>query len=300
MKKTQIIGSKNTLLIVLAFFSIYVFWGTTYLLNKIAVTELPPLMLASVRFVCAGGIILVIAKILKLPLKITKRQLKNTFIAGFLFLTYGNGMFVWALKYVASGIAALIASTQPLIILLLMYIFQGKKLKIKSVVGVVLGILGIFLLINQNQFLIDRNGILAILVIFTCVFSWSLGSLFVANADLHSNFFINTGYQMLIGGVMLGVGSLVLNEPWSLPNTWSTKVVLSIVGLVLFGSIVAFTSFNYLLKLVSTEKVATSAYVNPIVALFLGWYFLDEQITLQSVIATLVLLTGVYFINTKQ
>lgn len=293
-------GSNNTLLIVLAFFSIYVFWGGTYLLNKISVTELPPLMLASVRFVSAGGIILVIAKVLKLPLKVTKRQLKNTFIAGFLFLTYGNGVFVWALKYVDSGMAALIASTQPLIILLLMYVFQGKKLKPKSVIGVVLGILGIFLLINQNQLLINTDSILAILVIFTCVFSWSLGSLFVAKADLHSNFFINTGYQMLIGGLMLGIGSLFLNESWSSPSVWSTKVVFSIIGLILFGSIAAFTSFNYLLKLISTEKVATSAYVNPIVALFLGWYFLDEQITLQSLIATLILLIGVYFINTKQ
>jgi drug/metabolite transporter (DMT)-like permease len=105
---------------------------------------------------------------------------------------------------------------------------------------------------------------------------------------------------MLTGGIMLLIVSLLFGETWSLPTDWSSEVQLSMLLLVLFGSIVAFTSFNYLLKIVSPEKVATSTYVNPIVALFLGWYFLDEQITLQSIMAAVVLLTGVYFINTKK
>ena len=94
--------------------------------------------------------------------------------------------------------------------------------------------------------------------------------------------------------------SMGFGEHWSTPWDWGGKVQLSMVLLVLFGSIVAFTSFNYLLKAVSPEKVATSTYVNPIVALILGWYFLDEQITFQSIVAAVILLTGVYFINTKK
>ncbi len=290
----------NTLLIVLAFFSIYVVWGSTYLFNKIAVGELPPFMLASIRFTTAGTLIFVIAKVLGFSTKITKRQLINTAIAGFLFLTFGNGIIVWALKYVDSGFAALEISAQPLVILLLMRIHQGKKIQLMSFVGVILGFIGIYLLVSQKQVISQENSIIGMLMIFACMLSWAYGSLFVAKADLPKNFFINTGYQMFTGGIMLLVVSFLLGENWSLPTTWSSEVQISMLLLILLGSIVAFTAFNYLLKIVSPEKVATSTYVNPIVALFLGWYFLDEQITLQSIIAAIVLLTGVYFINTKK
>ena len=105
---------------------------------------------------------------------------------------------------------------------------------------------------------------------------------------------------MLIGGMMMVITSLLLGEKWSYPTEWSVPVQYSMLLLIVFGSIVAFTSFNYLLKVVSPEKVATSTYVNPIIAMILGWYFLEEQITLQSIIAAVILLTGVYFINTKR
>jgi len=292
--------TRNTLLIVLAFFSIYVIWGSTYLFNKIAVGELPPFMLASVRFTTAGSLIFIIAKTLGISVKITKRQLINTAIAGFLFLTFGNGIVVWALKYVDSGFAALEISAQPLVILLLMRIHQGKKIKLMSFVGVVLGFIGIYLLVSQKQIINQENSIVGMLMIFACMLSWAYGSLFVGKADLPSNYFINTGYQMFTGGIMLFMVSLLFGESWSLPTNWSSEVQISMLLLVLLGSIVAFTSFNYLLKIVSPEKVATSTYVNPIVALFLGWYFLGEQITMQSIMAAVVLLTGVYFINTKK
>jgi drug/metabolite transporter (DMT)-like permease len=292
---------QNKLVIIIsAFFAIYVIWGSTYMFNKIAVGELAPFMLASVRFITAGLLIFIIASILGISIKINKRQLINTTIAGFLFLTFGNGLAVWALKYVDSGFAALIISAQPLMILLLMRIHQGKKIKLMSVIGVILGIIGIYLLIGQQEVLAKENAVIGILMIVACMFGWAYGSLFVGKAELPPNYFVNTGYQMVTGGLMLVFVSLLIGEPWSLPTTWSSDVQISMLLLIFLGSIVAFTSFNYLLKIVSPEKVATSNYVNPIVALFLGWYFLDEQITLQSIIAAIVLLTGVYFINTKK
>jgi drug/metabolite transporter (DMT)-like permease len=292
---------QNKLVIIIsAFFAIYVIWGSTYMFNKIAVGELAPFMLASVRFITAGLLIFIIASILGISIKINKRQLINTTIAGFLFLTFGNGLAVWALKYVDSGFAALIISAQPLMILLLMRIHQGKKIKLMSVIGVILGIVGIYLLIGQQEVLAKENAVIGILMIVACMFGWAYGSLFVGKAELPPNYFVNTGYQMVTGGLMLVFVSLLIGEPWSLPTTWSSDVQISMLLLIFLGSIVAFTSFNYLLKIVSPEKVATSTYVNPIVALFLGWYFLDEQITLQSIIAAIVLLTGVYFINTKK
>ncbi|MEZ4792843.1 MAG: EamA family transporter [Gelidibacter sp.] len=291
---------RNTTLIIIAFFSIYVIWGSTYLLNKIAVTELPPFMLASIRFISAGCIIFLIAKLMGLSLKITKKQLMNTTIAGFLFLTFGNGIVVWALKYVDSGFAALEISAQPLVVLILMRIFQGKKIQPMSLIGVVLGIIGIYLLVSQKQIVSQEGSLMGMFMIFACMVSWASGSIFVGKADLPPNFFINTGFQMIMGGTMLLLASLIFGETWTRPDTWSREVQWSMLILVLFGSIVAFTSFNYLLRMVSPEKVATSTYVNPIIALILGWYFLNEQITSQSIIAAIVLLTGVYFINTKR
>ncbi len=293
-------AKRNTLLIVLAFFAIYVIWGATYLLNKIAVSELPAFMLAGTRFVVAGLLIFLISKLSGRSLKITKKQFLNTIIAGFLFLTFGNGVVVWALKYVDSGFAALEISAQPLVVLLLMLILQNKKIQPMSLVGVGLGVIGIYLLVSQQQIINQEGAVLGMVLIFACMLSWAYGSLFVGKADLPSNYFVNTGYQMVTGGILLFIISLVLGEQWISPLEWSIPVKWSMFLLIIFGSIVAFTSFNYLLRSVSPEKVATSSYVNPIIAMLLGWYFLNEEITTQSAIAALVLLTGVYFINTKK
>lgn len=293
-------STRKSILIILAFFSIYCIWGSTYLLNKVVVSEVSPLFLASIRFFCAGILIFGIAKILKISLKASTIQLKNSALAGFLFLVYGNGVFVWALKYVDSGFAALIAATQPLFVIFLMRILQGSKIQTKSIIGVVLGVIGMYLLVSQDTLQLDQNGIIGIVVIFTCVLSWSYGSIFVSKADLPKNFFVATGYQMVFASLFLVIFSLIVKEVWTSPLKWSINAQGAMLLLIVFGGIVAFTAFNYLLKEVSTEKVSTSAYVNPVIALFLGWYVLDEQITKQSIVAAVVLLTGVYFINSKK
>ncbi|GAB1309148.1 drug/metabolite exporter YedA [Urechidicola sp. KH5] len=290
----------NKVLIVLAFFAIYVIWGSTYMLNKVAVSEIPAFQLAAIRFLISGILIMILAKALKLSISITKKQLINTGIAGFLFLTFGNGLVVWTLNYVDSGFAALIISAQPLVVLLLMLILQGKKIRSMSLVGVAFGITGIYLLVSQNEIIVKENSYLSIGLIFLCMISWAYASIFVSKAELPKNYFVNTGYQMLTGGFMLLLVSLSIGEQWNTPIHWSYEVVGAMGALIIFGSIIAFTSFNFLLKFVSPEKVATSTYVNPIIAIILGWYLLDEVVSTQSIIAAVVLLTGVYFINTKK
>ncbi|MGD1947064.1 MAG: EamA family transporter [Croceivirga sp.] len=287
-------------LIIAAFFAIYVIWGSTYLLNKIAVTEIPPFFLAGIRFIVAGILIFGIAKISGKSIAISKKQFLNTAFLGLLFLSFGNGTVVWALKFVDCSFAALEISAQPLVILLMMRILQGKKIQPMSLLGVFLGMLGIYLLVSQKDILEQENAVVGMLMIFAAMLSWAYGSLFVTKADLPKNYFVNTGYQMFTGGIMLFVLSLIFQEKWSSPMVWSTNAQWSMVLLVILGSIVAFTSFNFLLKVVSPEKVATNTYVNPIVAMFLGWYFLEEQISGQSIMAAIILLTGVYFINTKK
>jgi drug/metabolite transporter (DMT)-like permease len=291
---------KSTVLFILAFFCIYVFWGSTFLWNKMAVMELSPFMLASIRFTTAGCLIFIMAKSLGYPLGITRKQLMNTALAGFLFLAYGNGVFVWALKYVDTGFAALLAALQPLFILLLMRAVQKKALKPKPLIGVILGLIGMYLLVSQNEITTKADSWIGILMILSCILSWSSGSLFVAKADVPKNFFVSTGYQMISAGIILAIASLCFGETWKSPLEWSHTSYIAMSCLILFGSIAAFTSFNYLLKKISPEKVATGSYVNPIIALILGWYFLDEEITMQSMIAAAIMLTGVYFINSRK
>jgi drug/metabolite transporter (DMT)-like permease len=292
---------KNSkLLIILAFLSIYVIWGSTYLFNKIAVLELPPFFIAGIRFSTAGVLMLFLAILLKQNLSISKKQLLNSSIAAFFFLIYGNGVFVWALKYVDSGFGALLASTQPLFVLFLLRLIDRKPFQKKSLIGVSLGVFGMYLLVSQQELTTSEGSLLGIFMILTCVLSWSYGSVFVSKVDLPKSFMVSTGYQMLVAGLVLLLISLSFNETWSTPLTWSTNVQISMFILILFGGIIAFTAFNFLLKVVDTEKVATSAYVNPVIALFMGWYFLDENLTTQSIVASIILLTGVYFITSRK
>ena len=236
----------------------------------------------------------------KAKLKVTKAQLKNTAIAGFLFLAIGNGVVVWALSFVDSGFATLIISSQPLIVLLLLWVLQGKRIKPFSWFGVAIGLLGMFLLVSQNQIKTSPDMLRGVFMILGCVVTWGYASIFVGKADLPSNYLVNSAFQMLFGSLWLITMSVVKGEQWINPINWNNQVVWSMLGLIIFGSIVAFTSFNYLLRTVSPEKVATSTYINPIVAMILGFFVLNEKISTQSVIAALILLTGVYFINMKR
>lgn len=270
------------------------------MLNKVAVSELPPFMLAGIRFCTAGVLMLFLARSLKKDIRISLQQMKNSMIAGFLFLAIGNGVVVWALSYVDSGFAALIIASQPLIVLLLLRIIEKKPIKKLSWVGVCIGFIGMLLLVTQEQIRQDESSLLGILMIIGCVITWGYASIFVGKADLPGNYLVNSGYQMVFGGISLVLMSLVKNEDWIVPTLWSTPVLWSMLGLIVFGSLVAFTSFNYLLKTVSPEKVATSTYINPIVAMVLGAVVLNETLSGQSIMAALILLTGVYFINMKR
>ncbi len=270
------------------------------MLNKVAVMELPPFMLAGIRFTIAGCIMLTLAKLFGKSIAISKRQINNSIIAGFLFLAIGNGVVVWALTYVDTGFAALLIASQPLIVLLLLRIVEKKPVKKLSWIGVAIGLLGMTLLVSQQQIRQDASSLIGIFMIIGCVITWGYASIFVGKADLPKNYLVNSGYQMVFGGCASVIMSFIKREQWINPKLWSLEVVWSMLGLIVFGSLVAFTSFNYLLKTVSPEKVATSTYINPIVALILGAVVLDEIVTVQSIVAALILLTGVYFINMRR
>ena len=157
-----------------------------------------------------------------------------------------------------------------------------------------------YLLVSQKELITSKDTLLGIFMMLSCVLSWSYGSVFVSKAKLPKSYMVTTGVQMIFAGIVLSLMSLGFSEPWSSPLIWSIEVKVSMILLIVFGGIIAFTAFNFLLKKVSPEKVATSAYVNPVIALCMGWYFLNEKLSNQSIIASIILLTGVYFITSRK
>jgi drug/metabolite transporter (DMT)-like permease len=286
--------------IILAFATTYIVWGSTYFFNKVVIQEIPPFLSATLRFVTAGVLIFIMTRLLNIPFKFTKAQFLNAGFAGFLFLTLGNGGVVWALQYVDSGFTALLVSAQPLVLILLIWIIDKKKISPRSLFGIFLGITGIYLLTSETKIVTSSEYFIGIAIIFCCLIVWAYGSIFVGKVDLPPNTFVNSAVQMIVGGVLMAPISLVMQEDWSLVNTASTNTWLSLGFLITFGSIAAFSSFNYLLKHVDPEKVTTNTYVNPVVALFLGNIFLKEPLTKQAILASCILLIGVFVINTRK
>jgi len=292
--------NKTTIYIILAFIAIYFIWGSTYLMVAFAVEEIPPFKMAGIRFLVGSAIIFTIVSIKNGWKYITKRQYINAATAGILFLAIGNGGMSYALQYIDSGYSCLLTSGQPLILLIMLWGLDRQAPPPKAWIGVLLGVVGMFLLVSEQGLIETEQQVLGTVVIFGCLLSWGAGSIFVNRSDLPKSYLTNTGIQMFIGGLFLMLVSIVSNEGTTNWSAISTRAYLSLAGLIIFGSIVAFTAFNFLLTKVSPEEVSTATYVNPLVALALGYYFRDELITNQILLAAVVLLAGVYFINTNK
>jgi drug/metabolite transporter (DMT)-like permease len=291
---------KNTelFLIIGAFACIYILWGATYLAVKIAVQSIPPFLMASIRFVIAGSILFSMARLLwKKPLA-NLLQLKNAAFAGILFLGVGTGGVAYALQFVDSGVVALIISAQPLLTILLVWLILKQPPAASSYLGVALGMFGMYLLVSQDYVTEKENSWWGIVAIVCSMFAWGYSSVFIKQADMPEGQAQNASLQMLFGSIFLFVIALAVGDVGRFEWTGvATDSLWALLFLIFLGSILAFSSFNYLLARISPEKVATSTYVNPIVAMLLGWWIGGELITSQSIVAALIMLTGVLFIN---
>lgn len=291
----------TTIWIILAFGSTYIIWGSTYLALAWAVEDIPPFLMAGTRCLASSMILFSLVIITKNNRRVSRKQFKNAFFAGFMFLTLGMGSVSWALQYVDSGFTALLISGQPLVVVLIMWLVQGKQPSSQAFLGIALGMIGMYLLVGQDEIIVEPNQWFGVVVILLSLLSWGYASVFVSKADLPQSKMFNNSIQMLAGGISLLVWSLLASEPSSFQ--WSNvglKAWLALAYLILFGMVIGFSAFNYLLSKVSPEKVATSTYVNPIIALILGWWLRDELITNQSVVAAFIMLTGVFFINSRR
>ena len=288
----------SLILIILSFATVYIIWGSTYLFIAYTVEALPPFLMSTIRFILASSLLFGLTAVLRKYQTITKKQWKNAIFAGVLFLGLGTGGVAWALQFVDSGFTALVISGQPLLVVLMMWAIDKKRPATQSFGGIFLGMFGMYLLVSQKELVAQPEQWIGILAIFFSMIAWGFGSIFVSKADMPKPQMANNAIQMISGGITLFFFSSFIESPFDFDfEAVPLSAWLALSYLIVFGAVVAFSAFNYLLTKVSPEKVATSTYINPIIALTLGWYFRDELVTTQSIIAVAVMFTGVFFIN---
>jgi drug/metabolite transporter (DMT)-like permease len=285
--------SKFDFRMLMAFFAIYFLWGTTFLAIRIAVAELPPLFAAGIRFFTAGFLLYGFMRF-KGEARPTGAQWRNLAIMGLLMFVAEYGPLFWAEKYVPSGIASVLEATIPLITMVLeMLILRQQRLRTAVVVSTMLGFVGVGVLLWPHGE--HRFGILPCAAILAGAVTWSLGSVLNRSMDLPRSRPLTAGAAMMLGGGTLLALSATFGEMHPMPHV-SMRAGLALLYLVVCGSLLGFTAFIWLLARMPATRVASHAYVNPIVAVALGYFVAGEVITLRTVAGTVLVITSVFLI----
>ena len=288
--------------IVLGFAAIYLIWGSTYLGIRYAVETIPPLLMMGIRHTVAGLLVYAWAR-RKGTAAPSARQWGYAFVAGaFLFLA-GHGILAWAEEKVPSGLAALLCATLPLWTVILGRIKGAEsRLSGKAWAGILLGFAGVALLFAPE--LLTHTGTLDVLAAAAAMFSsfaWSVGTIYSKSVRLPSSTVLSASMQMLAGGAWLLLAAVVTGEAGQVHlGSVTARSVLALAYLTVLGSIVAFTVFTWLLTVASPSRVSTYAYVNPVVAVFIGWALAGEAIGVHTIAATVIILAGVALVNTRK
>ncbi|HKV85585.1 MAG TPA: EamA family transporter [Ktedonobacterales bacterium] len=298
MPSASITTAPSRVKVLSAFAIVYVIWGSTYLAISFGVKTLPPFLFAATRFLLAGAILYVFARRRGAP-RPTRIHWRSALIIGGLLLVGGNGLLVFAERTVPSGIAALIVSTSPIWMALLDWIRPGgARPRFPVIVGLVIGFGGVALLIGPNA-LHGHLPLAGALIVVAGSLGWAAGSVYSRYAPFPKEPLLGSGIEMLAGGALLVVLSLATGEMGQVHlRAVSTRSVLALVYLILFGSIVAFSAYTWLLRNVALSRVSTYAYVNPVVAVLLGWAFNGESVGGQTLLAAGVIVAAVVVITT--
>ena len=284
-----------------AFAAIYVVWGSTYLGIRILVTGFPPFLAAGSRFVVAGGILYAFARWRGAPAP-DRRLWPYALLLGALFFLLGNGGVSWAETRLPSGLAALLAATSPLFTAVFESARGGwRRPPVRVIVGILAGLAGVALLVAPGQFIggvhADLAGAAAITL---AALFWAAGSVTSHARPLHPSPELATGMKMLMGGSLLLIAGVLAGEPSRVSSaSFTPEVLLAWSYLMVFGSILGFSAFTYLLRVTTPQKVSTSAFVNPLVAVLLGWLVLGETVAPRTVLAAAVIVGAVVLIRTK-
>lgn len=285
----------------LALFCVSFFWGTTFLAIRVGVETIPPFLLAGIRNLIAGSIIFFYLLSQKKLERVNSNQFLRAFVLSLLMIVLANGLTTYAEKYITSGLASLISTLSPFCVLVLNLILGHEKLSVKTVIGILLGMFGIFLIYQSSltDLLIPeyRKGIFAILL---AILAWAIGTIITKKGSANSlTMLMNVCVQMLIAGVALTSFQYYITPNISTEN-WSTRSVVGMIYLALFGSVVGYVAFSYLISQLPSTKVTILSYVNVVVALFLGWLILDEVITSRIIIAATFIIGGVIIVNYRK
>ena len=286
--------------LLVAFAAVYLVWGSTYLAIRFAVETLPPFLMAGARFILAGLILLAWARAREGAAWPTRQEWQTGLISGSLLLLGGNGGVAWAEQRVPSGIAALLVAIVPLWMVLLEWLRPGGHRPRAAVfAGVGLGLAGLALLVGPDAL---RSGsgsdaVGAMVLVFASL-SWAAGSQYTRWAPRARSGTVGAGTQMLAGGVVLVIAAAIAGEPSRLDLAHaSTRSLLGFAYLVTFGSLIGFTAYFYLLGHTTAAKASTYAYVNPVVAVLLGWAIGHERVTSRTILAAAIILAGVAIIT---
>lgn len=291
-------GSRIKLL--LAFVAVYIIWGSTYLAIRFAIESIPPLLMAGVRFSIAGLILFFIARI-KSKERIKWVHFRSAAIIGILLLLGGNGGVVWAEQWVPSGITALLISTVPVWVALIHWVMPGsEKPTLKNILGVVLGFIGLFLLISPHNLLSGGNvNLVGAGVLIAAALSWAAGSVYTKHAIVPESNLLNVALEMLCGGIALVIVSYFFGD-WSRVHISliTSRSLFAFIYLIMFGSLIAFTAYIWLLDAAGAAKATTYAYVNPVVAVLLGWLLAGEELSVKMIFSAFIIIAAVAIIIT--
>lgn len=286
-------------LVILNFLSVYIVWGSTYLAIKYAVFSFPPLLMASMRFFLAALVMFLIGKLRKED-KLLPPDKKIAGISGIL-LVFGNGLVCIAEMTIPSGFAAIIIGTTPIFIMLLnWFAFEKVSPNLRQVFGIVVSFMGIILL-TKGDANANANQITGIILLLFAVLSWAIGTLMQRRAGKLRNIFTFSGFQLLIGSVAVGVLALIMGEhsQFEMAKVNMTGI-MAVLYLIFFGSAIGFSSYIWLSRNVEPTKVATYAVVNPVVAVWLGWAIAGEKFNFDTLVYSLIVLIGLYFVIFKR
>lgn len=288
---------RNQYLPYLALAAVCLIWGTTYLALRVAVLHFPPFLFSGIRQTVAGliltGFMLLVSKT-ALP---SKEHLLRQAIGGFFLITLGNGLVAWGEVHIPSSIAAIICSLMPLMVILInISVHREEKPNIPIMLGVALGLVGIVMIFGEHLNEFSTLGYtLGIVTTFGAVISWAGGSIWIKKHNVNSNPFLNAGLQMLFGGLFMFPASLLFDD---LSNvSWSPETGWAMLYLIVFGSIIAYACYSYALRKLPMTIVSMYAYINPLVAVLLGWMVLDEKLTLRMGFAIAITIAGIYIVN---
>lgn len=283
--------------IAIAFLCVYVFWGMTYLAMRVAVVDIPPHLMAGGRFLVAGLVLYAWARY-RGAARPTSRQWWAAAVIGAFLLLGGNASVAWAEQRVPSGLAAVLIGVVPIWMVGMEWARGGSRPAKRVIGGLILGVIGVGLLVSPQAGSHSEVDLLGAVVLVLASASWAWGSVTSKSAPLPPSPFLATSMEMISGGIIILIVAVLAGQlhGFSL-SAVSGRAAAAWLFLVVFGSLVAFTAYIWLLGMTSIAKAGTYAYVNPIVAVLLGWAILHEPITVRTVLATLVILLGVALVN---